>query len=196
MPLVAIYPGGTILPGVVPDGELPTGACRQDADCKSADLMCSATATTTMCSCLNGEDVCVQVPKCVQTPCKVCADCVRDYQAFVASVQGISSAEQVAARFMAKCLTTRTSQACAPVGAAVNSSTNGNMGKRASMLCTSLGDCPQSSVALVDSCVINVITSTGVTMQGQRSQCTAEGLVNGSTLPGIAATSGGVAIRT
>ena len=150
--------------------------------------MCSLSAKVNMCSCFNGEDMCVDVPRCVPTPCKVCEKCLAEYQPFVASVQGISAADQVAARFTSICTLSRSSEACNPVAEAIAS--NLNQGKRAGQICSSLGECPSLSLSATDTCSITVVTTNGTTLQGRRSQCTVEGVVNGSSMFGIAPVAG------
>ena len=176
------------MPGITPDGSLPPSGCRQDLDCKSTDLMCSLSAKVNMCSCFNGEDMCVDLPRCVPTPCKVCEKCLTEYQPFVASVQGISAADQVAARFTSTCMLNRPSTTCNQVAAAITS--NLNQGKRAGQICSSLGECPSLSLSALDTCNVTVVTASGTTLQGRWSQCTVEGVVNGSSVFGIAPVAG------
>ena len=186
-------PGGTIVPGIIPEGGLPAGGCRSNVDCGSSELLCSTEASTTMCNCFNGEDVCTKVPLCRPTPCKVCRDCLQEQQPVVLSLQGVIGAEQVAATFASRCniMKQYSADQCSKAQAQIAASRNGNLGKRATGVCTALGMCAAPSAVAADSCgMVSLTNSTGGVLEGMRSQCTVEGVEGGSSVFGIAPSAG------
>jgi hypothetical protein len=146
-----------------------------------------------MCNCLNGDDVCTKIPLCRPTPCKICRDCLQEQQPVVLSLQGVIGADQVAAAFASRCnlMKQYTAEQCTRAQTQIASSRNGNLGKRASGVCTALGRCAAPSAVVADSCgVVRLTNSTGGVLEGLRNQCTVEGIEGGSSVFGIAPSAG------
>lgn len=145
-----------------------------------------------VCRCLDGGDSCDNAGSCavrkvVQpvavplTPCQECQQCITAVQPFVATAVASASdtADSLAGRFEALCLSNYTSKDvvnCKNAKNAVSYSYRGNAARRAGVLCTKLGKCS----ANLNCMSLNTTNSTGQTLVGTLSMCTAEGITGGS----------------
>jgi hypothetical protein len=150
-------PLGTRLPGITASlAELPPGTCRANADCAIPGTVCNMSGARAVCACVGGEDVCVNIGACRQTPCARCAGCVAAMQAFVhaPSTEALMDAGTLASAFYAACLASRqwTASLCFAARTAVEGSHNGNLGRRAAAVCAALGDCNVDSSSLGSTC--------------------------------------------
>lgn len=128
----------------VPD--LESGWCDQDSDCQGTDQMCDKTTTAPFCTCYRGVDRCRNIGKCVLKPCPSCSKCLTDFQAFVTSAAGMTTASNISAAFEAECNTKRnaSSDMCASAALSIRNSYKGNAGRRAGSICRLLGECVPS----------------------------------------------------
>lgn len=183
------------VPGVVLTDTLPSGTCRQDNDCNSADLMCDITSTTgavCICDAVSGSDTCNKYSSCVRTPCAVCSDCLSQMANFTLAQQYNQNSTDIAGAFRAYCTATKTWSAaqCAAAVQAV-ASNKPSYGKRAGNLCQALGVCGASgSAALGAGCVLKVLVPAAgvdrqaVQLSGTLDMCAAEGVASGKDVPG------------
>lgn len=177
---------------------MPSGACKADSDC-AANQMCSLSTTVTVCRCLDGGDACDKVSTCKnvtlptppvvvvqRTPCEMCQKCITDVQAFVTAARANinDTADTLAAKLEAECLANYTSKdvvLCNEIKKAITYSKDGNVAKRAGLLCSKLGSCPAS---LGCNLAANKF-ATSILLNGSLSLCSVEGVSGGSLITNI-----------
>jgi len=134
--------GGAVLPGISPNKTLASGACQNDMQCGSPDLMCDMTSTSSFCYCEGGTDFCLSVGSCKRTPCAVCNDCLDAANRLTEATKFVTNTPSVADSFTKWCggQSWSDSARCASVNSTIMSA-GMNVGKRAGLLCQSLGAC-------------------------------------------------------
>lgn len=151
-----------------------------------------------MCTCIDGLDSCDAVGNCTAIPppptaapvvapptrCEICQACVTSVQPLVKSLYANTNQNNdpfyVASTFEVNCTALgRSPTDCALIKQDIAYSRKGNLGKRAGMLCTRLGDCP----ADLGTCPITVTGPGGTDLTAQLDVCTNEGVGGGQQLP-------------
>lgn len=110
-----------------------TSACQGPyMQCNTADQACT---------CASGVDACYGY--CIPTPCGACNTCVKSFRAFTSQVKDTRDATVVAQAWDAACKSSpgRTSTSCDFIRAQILASPDGNLGKRAGMVCQLLQEC-------------------------------------------------------
>jgi hypothetical protein len=85
---------------------------------------------------------------CRDSPCTACNKCLASMQAFV-STTGVNTANpgNLASAFQSYCQQTgRSAPICSGAAAAISGSFQGNVGRRAALLCAALSECDRSSL--------------------------------------------------
>ncbi|KAF8072463.1 olpB [Scenedesmus sp. PABB004] len=199
---------GAALPGVAgSDGRarlLAAGGCQVSADCNATHLMCSVAAgPRQLCTCspFTGLDECSAWGSCVRTPCKVCQDCLDGVRPFISRSLFETDAVKVAASFGAYCRAAglAANASCDAVASSIAAS--GNTGKRAGKLCQGLGLCDAAAVgggaAAPCSLAAPKLAEPARELTGSSLDlCSAEGLEQGTVLPGVAAPSSALPAST
>ena len=171
--------GGDVPSGVVASTALlDPGRCLSAANCTGDATQCStASDGKQWCTCSNGTDTCRALGMCIQTSCDACKACVKRVGNFV-SQQLTLNASVVADNFVGNCTSNwgKNTNLCDSLKNATSVSYNGNMGKRAGLLCSALQECAKD---LGTSCNITAaVGSANVTRP--LGLCSIEG-VNGGT---------------
>lgn len=85
---------------------------------------------------------------CRDSPCTACNKCLASMQPFVSTTGvNVGNAGTLASAFQAYCqLTGRAPAICAGAAAAISSSFQGNVGRRAALLCAAMAECDRSSL--------------------------------------------------
>lgn len=119
-------------------------------------------------------------------PCKACQKCLAQVFGFIQQYNLLveTDAGRIATLFNTNCRTNRATNKCSAVMNATLSSVNGNVGKRAGLICTMLGECePQRFEATCD-----LGSASPPILDGDIDLCKPEGTKpSESTIPGVAA---------
>ena len=131
--------GNRVVGVAAAEAPLDTNRCFTTADCGSAERGCvGATDGATVCVCADGVDTCKQLGQCALTSCGVCSTCIQKAAAFV-DANKASDVPTLVTAFLKECSAWGKSEGvCTSVAAAISSSFNGYMGRRAGMLCSQL----------------------------------------------------------
>lgn len=122
-------------------------------------------------------------------PCKTCKACLAQMFDFAQPLLGETDAKSISTQFNTLCRQSRETAICQNITGRIEQSTNGNLGKRAGLLCTLLSECEpdrfESDCSLGSS---NPLLSTNVP-HGKVDLCKPQGTSTGTTLiPGVEAT--------
>lgn len=136
--------GGSVIPGISATKVVPTGKCQNDMQCSSTNLRCDTSNTTRFCYCEGGSDLCLSVGDCQRTPCAVCNDCLDSVNRLTEGTRFLQDGTAVVSAFDKWCSTPSlqtwaSASKCTEIRTLI--SNNMNVGKRAGLLCQSLGAC-------------------------------------------------------
>lgn len=161
--------------------------------CRTPDYACNLLVqpgSSCFCDSATGIDTCTKYSECKKTPCKVCSDCLADFNNFTRAQEFNQDVNSVKAAFATFCTKAGfTSDTCTAVTSDTRSTLNGM--KRAGLLCnllqqcaTSYADCELKPLPKVDG---NIITYYNVS-DGVVNLCTVEGTSAGHDLAGTSST--------
>jgi hypothetical protein len=176
-------PTGRLVPFGFTPATLPREACTpgsSNTTCRAPYLQCSTTSQA--CTCANGIDTCYGY--CIDTPCGACNKCVANVRPFTDVNKNNPSNTSVANAWTTFCTDTlkRGSNACEFVRMQIVGSINGNIGKRAGMICQLLQDC-----ALIPGDCRLVPAQFGAAAS-PLDLCTVGGTTAGVQVPGVQST--------
>ena len=162
-----------------------------DKDCLTG-FQCSTAATTDVCRCNKGLDICVKAGVCKPippplSPCERCSNCLDDVAASLQpKLIGPPSGYPSIAAAWCSSKDGYSQSGCAALQSAIAGSIRGNLALRNGAVCTRLGECSASQIA-AHPCGGNV---TAGTRTGSLDVCTMEGVAGGAPVPGIFSGSG------
>lgn len=118
---------------------------------------------------------------CIPTPCGACNTCIRSVRVFTLSVKDNTDAAGVASAWSTYCSSTlqRTSTSCEFIRAQILASPNGNLGKRAGLICQLLQDC----ASLPSDCKLEPAIATNA--PAALDLCTVGGTAAGVQVPNV-----------
>lgn len=171
------------------------GFCFTDANCASTQVCDNATVAGVQCACNSstGAETCASFYQCVDSPCTNCRNCLAYMRPFTSTWGSKTTATtgvDVAAAFRTHCATIGGPLAvCSGVALRIEASYQGNLGKRAGLLCQAVGQCPANLATLPANCTL----APNTTVNGSRlepanfSTCSIDGASFGNGVAGIAA---------
>lgn len=165
---------------------LPQEACTLPAagstnsTCKAPYLQCNTARQA--CTCADGVDTCFGY--CIDTPCGACNKCVANVRSFTDAYKSDSDKAVIADAWTPFCTNTlkHTATSCEFVRAQILSSTNGNIGKRAGMICSLLQEC----ASIPSDC--RLVPALAGASPSPLDLCTVGGTAAGLQVPGVQST--------
>jgi hypothetical protein len=186
-------PDGALVPVGVPTlTPLPKGKCTSASQCGDPEHFTCSANKGTACACSpEGQETCVELAECSQTPEGACSSCVagmlnftRQYAANTATASTNSTA--VGERWATFCASSGyDTSICGNIRAQITNSVAGSLGKQAGMLCRLLGRCSPANITA--NCPIITQLLSGIQVRQTLDLCTMEGVSGGSRVPGVSA---------
>ena len=186
-------PGGSLVPVGVPTlAPLPKGKCTSASQCGDPEHFTCSANKGTACACSpEGQETCVELAECSQTPEGACSSCVagmlnftRQFAADTATASTNSTA--VGERWATFCASSGyDTSICGNIRAQITNSVAGSLGKQAGMLCRLLGRCSPANITA--NCPIITQLFSGIQVRQTLDLCTMEGVPGGSRVPGVSA---------
>jgi hypothetical protein len=177
------------------------GFCFSDANCNSNQVCDASTTAGVQCSCNNvtGAETCVPYHQCVDSPCTNCRNCLAAMRPFTnvwGSKTTATTGVEVAAAFRTHCAAINAPLAiCSEMALRIEASYQGNLGKRAGLLCQAMERCPANvttlpiNCTLVPSVVLNATVNSTAALPAHYSTCSINGTTFSSGVAGIVAVS-------